>query len=349
MSHEIDVTDGVASFADSRGDAQGRVDAWHKLGQNVGHLMTAEEALAAAHLAGWNVRKLPLWIDGDPVISDDGVTPGEKIRVPAKFATVRTNPVTGTTDPLGVVGEQYTPIQNEEHADLLNTLVDEAGAHFETAGALFGGRQTFLSMKLPRSIELRGSNGVDVTTLYLVAHNSHDGSSAFRLIVTPVRVVCKNTLSAAFSSLVSSFSVRHTVNAGQNIQVAREALGMTWKYVDTFEQELERMIHREVSRPSAEITLRKVFRFDKPTATERTEKNQADRIDEVMKLWTSSPTLDGFHGSSYGLYQAVAEWADHFSPAWGSRDAAEAQRAERIVKGGDMQRIKNDTFKLLTV
>ncbi len=346
MGHEIDVTAGQASFASAR------LDAWHRLGTVLPDLMTAEEALNAAHLAGWNVRKKPLWIDGDPVITDDGVTPSVPILVPAKFATVRTNPVTGATDPLGVVGDQYKPIQNEAHADLLNTLVDESGAHFETAGALFDGRQTFLSMKLPRSIELRGSNGTDVTDLYLVAHNSHDGSSAFRLLITPVRVVCRNTLSAAFGSMVSSFAIRHTVNAGKNIELARQALGITWKYVDTFEQELERMIDREVSRSTATITLRKVFRFDQPsgTVTERTEKNQNDRVDEVMALWSSSSTLDGFHGSSYGLYQAVAEWADHFSPAYGSTAAAAAvQRAERIVKGGEMQRIKNDTFKLLTV
>lgn len=345
MGHELDITEGKASFASAR------LDAWHRLGQTLPNLMTAEEALNAAHLAGWDVRKKTLWIDGDPIINDDGVAPGELIKVPAKYATVRTNPINGGTDVLGVVGDQYTPIQNEAHADLLNTLVDEAGAHFETAGALFGGRQTFLSMKLPRSIELRGSNGVDVTDLYLVAHNSHDGSSAFRLLITPVRVVCANTLSAALGSMRAQFSVRHTVNAGQNIQVARDALGMTWKYVDTFEEELERMIHAEKSPSQGAIVLRKVFRFDQEpgSVTDRTEKNQNERIDEVMKLWMHSPTLDGFHGSSYGLYQAVTEWADHFSPAWGSPDTADVQRAERIVKGGEMQRVKNDAFKLLTV
>jgi hypothetical protein len=46
---------------------------------------------------------------------------------------------------LGVVGRGYTPIQNEEHADLL----DESGAHFETAGSIKGGRHVLLTMKLP--------------------------------------------------------------------------------------------------------------------------------------------------------------------------------------------------------
>ena len=62
MAHELDITNGVASFANSRADA------WHRLGQSVGHTMTAREALAASHLADWNVRKMPLIIPLEPVI-----------------------------------------------------------------------------------------------------------------------------------------------------------------------------------------------------------------------------------------------------------------------------------------
>ncbi len=343
VGHELDQTNGIASFASAR------VHAWHRLGTVLPDKMTAEQALAAAHLAGWNVRKKPLYVEGDPVLTEDGVTPSSPVEVPGKFATVRTNPINQQEDVLGVVGEQYTIIQNEEHADILNAIVDESGAHFETAGALFGGRQTFMSMKLPRAIELRGSAGVDVTDLYLIAQNSHDGSSAFRLMVSPVRVVCMNTLGAAIREAKSQFAIRHTEGANRNIQLAREALGMTWKYVDVFEKALERMTHREVSRSEATITLRKVLKFDEKALTERSEKNQNARIGDILKLWTSSDTLNGFHGSSYGLYQAVAEWADHYSPTWAGQGQAEMQRAERIAKGGEMQRIKTETFNLLTV
>jgi hypothetical protein len=108
MAHELDITNGVASFA-------ARTDAWHRLGQTVGHSMVAEEALAAAHLAGWNVRKMALQVPLEPVITDDGgeVTPAPLL-VAEHFATVRTNPITGKIDVLGVVGSKYEPVQNEE-------------------------------------------------------------------------------------------------------------------------------------------------------------------------------------------------------------------------------------------
>ena len=41
MAHELDSTNGHVSFANSR------TDAWHRLGQSVGHAMTAREALDA--------------------------------------------------------------------------------------------------------------------------------------------------------------------------------------------------------------------------------------------------------------------------------------------------------------
>jgi hypothetical protein len=49
MPHELDNTQGVYSYAESRSDA------WHQLGQQVEHLMDVQEVLATAYLSGWNV------------------------------------------------------------------------------------------------------------------------------------------------------------------------------------------------------------------------------------------------------------------------------------------------------
>jgi hypothetical protein len=123
MAHELDITNGVASFANSRSDA------WHRLGQSVGHTMTAREALDAAHLANWNVRKMPLVIPQEPIITDDGVRTPPPIAVPDMFATVRDNPiVTGQIDYLGVVGTKYEPVQNESSCAVLDAITDESGA-----------------------------------------------------------------------------------------------------------------------------------------------------------------------------------------------------------------------------
>ena len=56
----------------------------------------------------------------------------------------------------GLRGEpcrDYVPFQNEACCDLLNALVDESGAHFETAGSMRGGRRVFVTMKLPKTMK----------------------------------------------------------------------------------------------------------------------------------------------------------------------------------------------------
>ncbi|QKY79913.1 hypothetical protein PQD13_gp01 [Gordonia phage Clawz] len=341
MSHNIHQADGIASFASAREHA------WHRLGVTLPDAMTAEEALNAAHLAGWNVRKVPEYAHLEPTITDDGVTPGVQLET-GRFSTIRTNPVNGADELLGSgLGSGYTVIQNEEHADLLNTLIDESGAHFETAGALGNGSTVFLSMKMPRDLQIVGHEGIDTTNLYVVAQNSHDGTSAFRLMVTPVRVVCANTLRAAFGNKLSSFSIRHTTNAKQNIQLAREALGLTWAYADEFEKAAARMIEVEINKQQAVDTVRSVMKYTDKGVTDRIKRSQEERTSEIITLWTSADTQKNLRGTAYGLYNAFAEWVDHFAPVYGEADN-ESVRASRVAKGGEASRIKEAAWRELT-
>lgn len=233
MSHEIEqFTDGSAAFASAR------MDAWHRLGAVTRDCMTGQEVMTTALLGGWNVRKLA---QSGTELTPEGVT---TIDNPEKFMTVRTHPVTGATDYLGTVGTDYMVRQNEEQVELLDALVDASGAHhFETAGSLRGGRETFVTMKLPRTMHVAGTDSVE---FYIVVLNSHDGSSAFRILVSPVRVVCANTQSMAVRHARASYSIRHTKNSGIKIAEIRQKLGLLWNYCEEFEAEAERMVQSEL-------------------------------------------------------------------------------------------------------
>jgi phage/plasmid-like protein (TIGR03299 family) len=177
MAHELnELAPGIHSYAGAREHA------WHRLGVTLDSTMTAEEALAAAHLVGWDVRKVAL--KTEPIIGPNGVT---VLDIPDRFATVYTNPLTGEVRYLGTVGSHYDPTQNEESTDLLQAVTDLSGAIFETAGSLRGGKETFVTIRLPETMLVGGKDPVG---LYLAALNSHDGSSAQRCIVTPVRILC---------------------------------------------------------------------------------------------------------------------------------------------------------------
>jgi len=314
----IENINGVGSFVSARQDA------WHKLGVVLEDTFTAEDAMKHALLGGWNVRKLPLFAR-EVTLDESGVT--EHI-VPAteRYMTVRTNPVTGKPEFLGDVGSRYHVIQNEEHAEFLNLLVDESGAHFETAGSLFGGRRVFISMKLPNHIDIGG----DVTDLYLIALNSHDGSSEFQVCVSAIRPVCHNTVTAAFRGAKSTFSIRHTRNAMGRVQDAREALGMSFTWAETFQAKGEELLGRAFTNADFDLFLARLFDTENVAADEISTR-KSNQMDAMRNLWESSPTVLA-NGTAYGAYQAFTEYQTHFAGAHGKTAAEQAtNRAARDV------------------
>jgi len=345
MAHELDITDGQASFADAR------TDAWHRLGQSVGHTMTAREALQAAHLAGWNVRKMALQVPQPPVLEATGVSAPAPLAVPGFYATVRTNPITGGLDVLGVVGSKYEPVQNEASCELLDALVDQSGgAHFETAGALRGGRETFVTMKLPTAMVFDGVDGsADRTEFYLAALNSHDGSSSYRCIVTPVRIVCANTQAAAIGSARASFAIRHTGGARTSIQQARDALKLSWRYVEAFEAEAARLYAQPMDTEQVRGFAERLFDVE-AAGTEATARHRRDHARGIVTLWTSSPSIAPIAGTRWAAYNAVTEYLDHVVPVRGarSRSAAATTRALRAVTAaGATGSLKAQAFTML--
>src|SRR5699024_2486392 len=158
------------------------------------------------------------------------------LAVPDAYATVRTHPETGRPDVLGVVGARYQPFPNEQLTGTLDAIVDESGAHYETAGSLRQGREVFVTIPLPQTMTVPGTDELD---LYSAALNSHDGSTAMRLLVSPVRIVCANTQAAALRGARSVYAIRHTSGARGRIAEARAALGLTFTYLDSFQIEAE--------------------------------------------------------------------------------------------------------------
>lgn len=329
MSHMIEQSStGTAAFFSARETP------WHRLGTVTESAVTAEDALRLAHL-DWEVTKEPLTAS---IITEDGV---ESVEVPGKFATVRQNPFTSKHEALGVVGSAYTVVQNADNADFLNALVNESGAHFETAGSLNGGRTVFVTMKAPEGLMIAGTDAVD---MYLVATNSHDGSSTFKVAATPTRVVCANTLRAGLNGAKATFSTRHTSGAKDRIEEAHKALGLMWNYGSLFEAEGTRMAETKISTDTFDSIVAGLFPEAKDE-TDRVKKSRQQAIAQVGFLYREAPTQEGFRGTAWGAYNALTEYADWAWPIRGDKDGA--LRAERVATGGWVDTFKQSAWSAL--
>jgi phage/plasmid-like protein (TIGR03299 family) len=328
VSHLIEkFTDRTAAFVSARRSA------WHQLGEVTDGCLTAEQVMDKAYLGNWNVRKLRMTATE---ITPDGVS---TLPVPDAFATARTHPKTGHLDYLATVGSDYTIVQNEQHCELLNLLVQRSGAHFETAGSLRGGREVFVTMKLPETLRIAG---IDDIGLYIAALNSHDGRTKFRIIITPIRIVCANTQRMALQSAKMCYEVRHTSGATAKIAAeARNALGMVEDYVPAFEAQAEKLIGRELSTVEFKQVIREIWPT-KPNPSVRTRNNQARRERELLRLFQTAGTNANIRGTAWAGLQAIGELLDHHT----HRDPiVRANRALPI--NGDYAKKKQQAYELL--
>jgi phage/plasmid-like protein (TIGR03299 family) len=327
MPHELEtLANGQTAFAS-------RLDAWHRLGQITEQCMTADELMTKAFLGGWKVRKIPLQ---GVETTDNGVT---VIDCPDRWMTVRTNIITNVTEYLGIVGDDYTTVQNEQVAEILDLLVDESGAHFETAGSLRGGRSVFVTMKLPSTMKVAGVDDLD---LYLAATTSHDGTQALRVDATPVRIVCANTQRTALQQSKGFYVFRHTSNVGAQISQAREAVGLMWRHFDAFQAAAERMINETLSMGEFEKITDQLWPLpDNPTDAARN--NHKKRGATLRYLIRDADTQKGITGTRWAGYQAITEYLDHYAPA-----KTPLLRAQRAVTG-PVAELKARAFDLLTV
>jgi phage/plasmid-like protein (TIGR03299 family) len=306
MAHELETQNGVASFASFREPA------WHGLGTVFTEEKNTSEMLAAANLNNWNVRLEELEIPST-LVSDKTYQ-----------YVVRTNPTNNSqTDVLGIVGERYVPVQNEELFSFGDNILD-GGGRWETAGAIRGGRVVFGSLALERETVLDPSGVADKVKTYLLINTSHDGSIAIQASITPVRVVCANTLNLALNTtkrkggVKQSFKIRHTQTAEGKIQVARQTLGLANAYMDEFDKMAHAMISTEITAQQFNDII--LAAYPKPEDEKKLALTKwTNKVDTLNDIYTGE--FNGMiAGTAWGAFNALTERLDWYRSARGGNN-----------------------------
>ena len=288
MSHLLEQYGDMASFASLREPA------WHGLGTILTDEVTTSQMLGAAHLANWDVR------------CEDITLPGRSHR--EFYAVTRTNPFDGEADVLGVVGERYKVVQNEDLFSFADNLLD--GGRWETAGSIKNGTVVFGSLALDREIVLDPNGATDKINTYMLVHTSHDGSLAVQASITPVRVVCQNTLNMALSGVKQSYKVRHTQTVDGKVAAAREALGIAHKYLDAFDVEARELFEQSVTDQQFFDIITKVY--PKPEADTKGNITKWENKVDVLNDIYFGETCANIKGTAWGAYNALTERLDWY-------------------------------------
>jgi len=268
-----------------------RTKPWHGLGIQVQEAPESKDALKLAGL-DWKVYQREVYTDSG-------------IRIDGYRANVRNT----DNKVLGVVTERYKIVQNEEAFAFTDALLGK-GVRYETAGSLQEGRKVWLLARLPKEYIISGEQ----ISPYLVFSNSHDGSAAVRVAVTPIRVVCNNTLNLALSTAKRSWAMVHTGNIKGKIQEAQETLFMAETYMNKLGKEFETLKRQKLSDRQIKEYIELLLPLEKTTSLV-TAKNVKKLRDDLRVRYYDAPDLQDVGGNNaYRFINAVSDFATHNEP-----------------------------------
>lgn len=239
MAHNLEIINGSASFVSTKPE-------WHNLGRVFDEPLTTKVALEECR-ADYHVEKQPLIALTPELVTmmQEGKFANMSILqdliISNRMATMRLD----TNHPLGVVGSDYGVIQNTDAFSFIDRLcTGGTGAPcIECAGVLGNGERIFITAKFPEKVCI-ANNRNDLVDMYIVFTTSHDGSGAVRCMVTPIRVVCNNTLNMAIADEArvkrGSWSLKHSKYADKRMdeRIAAEAMNCYSVYKELFESRM---------------------------------------------------------------------------------------------------------------
>lgn len=253
---------------------------------------TSKDAL---HLAGldWEVQQTPVYLESG-------------IEIPNYKANVRST----DNSCLGIVTDRYQIVQNTEAFEFTDAIVGETEdgvVKYETAGSLCGGKKIWLLAKMPTKKVLD-----DEIDPYMFFSNSHDGSGAIKVGMTPIRIVCNNTLNMALNSAKRQWSTKHVGDIQYKLEEAKYCLQMADQYMQRLNEEADRLANAKLYKEQIDEILDELFPID-DNDTDRKKRNVQAEKDNFFVAYFM-PDIAKFRDTAWGAVNAMSDVVTHQTP-----------------------------------
>ena len=264
---------------------------WHGLGTIVQEAPTSADALRLAGL-DWTVNQNPVFTEGG-------------FEIPNYKANVRSSDNTV----LGIVTDRYKVVQNAEAFAFTDSIIDTGNVLYETAGSLRNGKTIWMLARMPETNILG-----DKFDPYMCFTNSHDGSGAVKVCMTPIRVVCNNTLNMALANASRCWSTKHIGDISSKLEEAKHTLIMANNYMKKLDEEADKLANQKISEDEIAKILDELFPVNEDKDSDRKKNNVEEAKNQIMICYMA-PDIAKFIGTKYGFLNAVSDWCGHATPA----------------------------------
>ena len=360
MAHNIEIRNGKASFVENRLKHR----AWHRLGTVYDRPLTVKEALHGCH-ADYKVALQQLAVITPDIQRemDYGTVMALQLNnaiVPKYMATIRLD----THQFFGIVSENYGVVQNEDAFRFIDMLVTGKMADaehtpvIETAGVLGKGERVFITAKFPEQIIL-DNKGNDRVEMYIVFTTSHDGTGAVNCLVTPIRVVCNNTLNFAMRNHSGKLSLRHSRNVmnrldlreSRNAEFVYKTLHMYDVYKKSLEAEFKHLqnimlAEQDLMRILAEVTYEDedliIYKESKEVYNTEISNSAINRINKMRNVLENGVGQNSDdRGSGMWLINGITTYFQNYV-----NYKSEETKFDNLMKGDATRKLQN-AYKLV--
>jgi len=262
---------------------------WHGLGVKVIDDLTPEQMMQKAGV-DWSVEKQDLITSGGSTVSN-------------KQALVRSSD--GSV--LDVVGKGWNPVQNADAFNFFEEYVRAGDMQMHTAGSLNDGKMVWALAKANESFEL--FNG-DVTENYFLFSNPHEFGKAIDIRMTPIRVVCNNTLTL---SLSTSSDAMLKVNHRKEFDVAevKETLGIAKEKMEQYKSMAEFLGSKRYTSENIVEYFNEVFGSVAKEKVDGVTPFTSNNAKNAMEYLDTQPGANFAQGSFWNAFNTVTYMTDH--------------------------------------
>lgn len=260
---------------------------WNKVGTDIREANSVKEALQISGL-DYEVVKAPIYLSNGHRIKD-------------QFATKKK----GTDEVFGIVGKDYTIVQNEEAFSFVDGIISE-GLTFVKAGET--SYMNYIIASLPEQYILD-----DKFKPYIIFQNSHAGATTLKAAICPLRIICQNQFTMAFRNSENKISIRHSSSIHEKMDEAQHILQFNAEYMDSFNKMANKMAANKIGDEKALGIIDKYFLVDDNASTRKVNSNEEKKT--ILLNAYNAEDNQNFRGTQWGLINAFSDYITHIDPA----------------------------------
>lgn len=139
--------------------------------------------------------------------------------------------------------------------------------------------------------------------------------------MTPIRVVCNNTLNLALGSAKRIWSMRHTENVYERLSEARDCLGLADQYMDSLAVYADRAANTTLFDRDIKAIVEELFPITEQSSAR--EKMTAEKCRKEFMVCYFAPDIKRFRNTAWGVINAASDLATHSMPHRNTKNYAE--------------------------